>query len=420
MARRENLTIRQVATRVAGARAKAVVRGSPQTIADYMEEWFRNDGCDGFNIMPPFLPGGLDDFVELVIPELQRRGLFRTEYEGKTLRENLGLRRPVSRYAKPAGECARAAGGVRRITVISVKRLGHATLTSPDIERQIAYYTDVIGLTLVERGKDRAYLASRLGLEAVALEPGGINALSALSLQVAPGTDLKDVERGLTQDGVKCQRANGISPGVAEAVVFTDPKGTRIEIFSDYAFAKDDGGTAGIAPLKLGHVAYRVDNVQKIVKFYCDVLGFRVSDWRADDFAFLRCNSDHHTVNFVYDAEPQLHHIAFEVKDWAEIQRAAETLARHDIHLVWGPGRHIIGHNIAIYHRNADKVRVEFFCEMDLMKDESLGYFDPRPWHQDRPQYPKSVGTGYAAELLGLRLGARHSRLSDGRVDTIS
>ncbi len=181
-------------------------------------------------------------------------------------------------------------------------------------------------------------------------------------------------------------------------------------------FAKDDGRTAGIMPLKLGHVAYRVDDVQKIVKFYCDVLGFRVSDWRDDTFAFLRCNTDHHTVNFVHDAEPQLHHIAFEVKDWAEIQRAAETLARHDIHLVWGPGRHIIGHNIAIYHRNADKVRVEFFCEMDQMKDEALGYFDPRPWHQDRPQRPKVWGPDTLAQLLGFWLRAHHPRLSDNRV----
>jgi alkanesulfonate monooxygenase len=102
MARREKLSIRQVAIRVAGARAKAVVHGSPQTIADHMEEWFQKDGCDGFNIMPPFLPGGLDDFVELVIPELQRRGLFRTEYEGGTLRENLGLTRPASIHAKAA------------------------------------------------------------------------------------------------------------------------------------------------------------------------------------------------------------------------------------------------------------------------------------------------------------------------------
>jgi FMN-dependent oxidoreductase (nitrilotriacetate monooxygenase family) len=100
MARKENLTMRQVALRVAGARGKSVVRGSPQQIADHMEEWFREDGCDGFNLMPPFLPGGLDDFVELVLPELRRRGLFRTEYEGRTLREHLGLARPLSRYAK--------------------------------------------------------------------------------------------------------------------------------------------------------------------------------------------------------------------------------------------------------------------------------------------------------------------------------
>jgi alkanesulfonate monooxygenase len=101
MARNEKLTMREVALRVAGARGKAVVRGSPQQVADHMEEWFRKDGCDGFNLMPPFLPGGLDDFVELVLPELRRRGLFRAEYEGRTLREHLGLARPASRYAKP-------------------------------------------------------------------------------------------------------------------------------------------------------------------------------------------------------------------------------------------------------------------------------------------------------------------------------
>ncbi len=99
MARKEKLTMREVALRVAGARGKAVVKGSPTQIADQMERWFREDGCDGFNLMPPVLPGGLDDFVELVLPELQRRGLFRAEYEGCTLREHLGLARPVSRYA---------------------------------------------------------------------------------------------------------------------------------------------------------------------------------------------------------------------------------------------------------------------------------------------------------------------------------
>jgi catechol 2,3-dioxygenase-like lactoylglutathione lyase family enzyme len=276
--------------------------------------------------------------------------------------------------------------------MINVRRLGHATLTTPDLERQVAYYTDVVGLVLIERSQDRAFLACKLGLEAIALEAGPANALSRLSFQVAPDSDLNALARELTEDGVKSQRVSDVSPGIVEAIVFRDPKGTLIEIFADYRFAKDDGRQAGVMPLKLGHVAYRVDDVQKTVNFYTDVLGFRVSDWRADNFAFLRCNTDHHTVNFVFDEVPQLHHIAFEVKDWAEIQRAAEILAQNHIPLVWGPGRHIIGHNIAIYHRNADKVRVEFFCEMDQMKDEALGYFDPRPWHQDRPQRPKVWG----------------------------
>ena len=100
MARKEKLTMRQVALRVAGARGKSVIKGTPLQIADQMEKWFREDGCDGFNLMPPFLPGGLDDFIELVLPELRRRGLFRIEYEGRTYRENLGLPRPESRYAK--------------------------------------------------------------------------------------------------------------------------------------------------------------------------------------------------------------------------------------------------------------------------------------------------------------------------------
>jgi catechol-2,3-dioxygenase len=274
--------------------------------------------------------------------------------------------------------------------MINILRVGHATFATPDLDRQVDYYRDVIGLIVTERDKDRAFLATRTGLEAIALERGAASALTRLSFQVVPDADFAAYARELSGHGIKSEQRNGISPGAARALVFTDLKGTVIELYSDYAFAKDDGQAAAIAPLKLGHVAYRVDDVQKAVRFYTEVLGFRVSDWLADTFAFLRCGVDHHTVNFVYDAKPQLHHIAFEVKDWPELSRASDHLARHDIRLVWGPGRHIIGHNIAAYHRNADYVRVELFCEMDQMKDESLGYFDPRPWHQDRPQVPKT------------------------------
>ena len=97
LVRRENLTVRQLAQRLGGYGGLAFV-GTPVTIADQMEEWLTTRGSDGFNVMFPYLPEGLDDFVDKVVPELQRRGLFRREYAGKTLRENLGLPRPQNRF----------------------------------------------------------------------------------------------------------------------------------------------------------------------------------------------------------------------------------------------------------------------------------------------------------------------------------
>jgi alkanesulfonate monooxygenase len=97
LAEREGLTVRQLAQRGAGY-GGLTMAGTPQTIADEMEEWLGREACDGFNIMFPFIPAGLEDFVNKVVPELQRRGLYRREYEGTTLRENLGLPRPENRF----------------------------------------------------------------------------------------------------------------------------------------------------------------------------------------------------------------------------------------------------------------------------------------------------------------------------------
>ncbi|TXS47844.1 LLM class flavin-dependent oxidoreductase [Streptomyces sp. t39] len=102
LARRENLTIRELIARLGGGRGHRVFAGTPEQIADQLQEWFTSGAADGFNIMPPHLPGGLEDFVDHVVPLLQRRGLFRTEYTGRTLRDHYGLERPAGRTAPAA------------------------------------------------------------------------------------------------------------------------------------------------------------------------------------------------------------------------------------------------------------------------------------------------------------------------------
>jgi FMN-dependent oxidoreductase (nitrilotriacetate monooxygenase family) len=105
LARRENLTVRQLAQRLGGHSGLAML-GTPAMIADQMEEWLVTRASDGFTLQFPYLPEGLDDVIDRVVPELQRRGLFRREYEGRTLRENLGLPRPENRFFA-AGSAAR-------------------------------------------------------------------------------------------------------------------------------------------------------------------------------------------------------------------------------------------------------------------------------------------------------------------------
>jgi FMN-dependent oxidoreductase (nitrilotriacetate monooxygenase family) len=115
LARRENLTIRQLVLRFNVSRGHIQVIGSPKTVADTMEEWFTNGAADGFNVVPPLLPGGFEDFVRLVVPELQRRGIFRTEYEEGSYRDRLGLKRPANPHStrsRPQAASGVATGAV--------------------------------------------------------------------------------------------------------------------------------------------------------------------------------------------------------------------------------------------------------------------------------------------------------------------
>jgi catechol-2,3-dioxygenase len=146
-----------------------------------------------------------------------------------------------------------------------------------------------------------------------------------------------------------------------------------------------------LRPTKLGHIASFVPRLDTLQNFYQDLLGFKWSDTIGDFFVFLRCNSDHHAANFMASSKfDGMHHIAYEMRDLNHLQTMLDHLAANNYRLEWGPGRHGAGHNIFTYHHDPDGNIIELFTQLDVIHDEAKGYFEPRPWHTDFPQYPKT------------------------------
>ena len=139
-----------------------------------------------------------------------------------------------------------------------------------------------------------------------------------------------------------------------------------------------------------------------MAKFYGEVLGFRVSDWIGDFFVFMRCNADHHAVNFIAGKNVKMHHIAFELRDFSHLQTACDLFGDRKIPIIWGPVRLGPGHNVAAFHRDHDDWVVEFYCR--ARSDEGRGArlfrsaaLAPRP---------PAAAEGVGCEAGGLHVGA--------------
>ena len=274
--------------------------------------------------------------------------------------------------------------------MIGVKKISHASYETPDLDQQTEYYTDILGLTLTGKDNDTVYLAHTIDHHAVVLRRGSTSRCTGMGFQIGPDDDLDGFEKQTADHGLRPTRKTDSAPTLGDVVAFEDPKGTVLEVFRRPEPQGQGFGKQGIVPHKLGHVAFHVTDVKAVTRFYCDVLGFRVSDWMGDFFSFLRCGSDHHTINLMETGSNRHFHTAFELRDWSHLQTACDFLSLNGYRMLWGPGRHGIGHNLFAYHRGPNGLITELFAELDQMKDESLGYFEPRPWHRDNPQRPKT------------------------------
>ena len=206
--------------------------------------------------------------------------------------------------------------------MIRVRKIAHATYETPDLDQQAEYYTDILGLTLVAKDKDTVYLANTVDHHSVVLRKGGKANCVRLGFQIAPDDDLDAFEKPVAAHGVKTERKK--DPGAFDNGRWLPSPIRRARSWrcsSGRMPSRTRSSTRkGIVPHKLGHVAFHVTDVKHVTKFYCDVLGFRESDWMADFFSFLRCGLDHHTINLMETGSNRHFHTAFELRDWAHMQ----------------------------------------------------------------------------------------------------
>ncbi|MDD1534768.1 glyoxalase [Bradyrhizobium sp. WBOS4] len=287
-----------------------------------------------------------------------------------------------------------------QVPIARFTRLRHATFSSPDTERLLDYYRGVIGLGLIGRDRDRVFLASDSEQLSLVIEPGEA-ALTSIAFEISPDVEMAALEAALKRADLRPELRSDPLPGISRLLSFIDPEGTRFELIQGWTPTPAQERIGALAVTKLGHVALRTPDPLATSNFCADVMGLRVSDWVEDRFVFMRSGYEHHTLNFARAPVRSLHHLAFELRGPSHMQQACDHLARHKLNILWGPVRHGPGHNTAVYHRNPDGHLVELFHDLDRMIDEELGYFDPRPWHRDRPQRPK-VWVGLPRDVWGL------------------
>src|SRR5262249_17375918 len=227
-----------------------------------------------------------------------------------------GVRGEPQRIASLAAHRLPRIAPDRSAAMIKVKRLGHATFETPDLDRLTDYYIGVVGLVPLVRGKDRVMFVSRLGDLSVILHRATAPQLTRLAFQVGPNDELAALARMLANEGIRASVDTASLPGIEKLLRFEDLKRTTTHLFNEARPAAGVSDPAAVGPTKLGHVAFMMPDIHPHIAFYQKVLGFRVSDWQEDFFCFMRCNTDHHTINFATGKSTRMHHMAFELKDW--------------------------------------------------------------------------------------------------------
>jgi hypothetical protein len=234
-----------------------------------------------------------------------------------------------------------------------VFRMGYMELDVTDMDAMLDFYVGTVGLKSTEVSQDAAYLSFGYDHHNLALRKKKDAGLACIGYQLTKDTEVPQMERILSDAGVRYTRKSDARPGISTLLELEPVGGHIVELYHEISAPAPHFGTSGIVPLRLGHMAMISPEGDKLVALHTDVLGFWKTDYFGEALTFLTCNHEHHVLNIVNaPIAPRLHHLAFQLRDYAHHSIAADILARSGQEVLWGPARHTAGHNVAQYSRD--------------------------------------------------------------------
>ena len=271
-----------------------------------------------------------------------------------------------------------------------VFQLGYVTIDTPDLGRARDHYGETIGMKTTDTGHDgESYLSIGYEHHNIVLRPAAQKGIGNLGFQLKPGTELAGFAQQVRDLGLTAELKSDSQPGIAQLVEVTAPGDLRLQFYTDITAPAPGFKRTGIVPLRLGHVAIINPEGHRIMKFFDEFLGFWFTDSIEGVANFYTCNRDHHVINIVPAPENRFHHIAFQLRGNAAHPMAADALRDAGVRTIWGPARHMAGHNLAGYHHDPDRVLIELYTDMDVFIPE-LNMCEARPWHEHYPMQPRT------------------------------
>lgn len=296
----------------------------------------------------------------------------------------------------------------QQVQRVRVKRLAHVGLWSTDVAASTRFYRQVLGFHLrasetVSTGDvtlEEANSFLSLGDEYHCLglfydtrvstsngrAPVAPTRLHHIAFEVDTDAELAALAARLNQAGVELTlSARDGNADLGDTLWFSDPDGNRIEISvtAEDALslppANSQGRRTRLHPYALQHLALRTVNLEDMVEFYTEALGFDISDWLLREAVWLRCNNDHHTIMLI-QGKQDIDHIGYSIPSGAEILTWADYLSQQQRTVLWGPGRHGAGHDLFLRFADADNIHVELSAELQQYYDHDVTT-PPRLWH---------------------------------------